>query len=78
MKNPWFKKGRTRIDIRPITWQGWVVLIIFIVLIVYNFFRIDSASHSASDTLIKFVPQTLILIALYFLSANNLSDSEEK
>ena len=76
MKNPWFKQGRTLLDTKPITWQGWAILIIFIFLIVYNFFRIDHTSHSASDTLIKFIPQTLFLIALYFLSANNLSDED--
>jgi len=77
MKNPWFKKGRTKIAVRPITWQGWFVLLIFVFLIVYNFFRIDQLSHSASDTLVSFIPQTLILIALYFLSANNLTGDEQ-
>lgn len=73
MKMSWFQKGKTRISVRPVTWQGWLVLLIFISLIVYNFFRIDAASASLSDTFIAFAPQSLFLVLLYFLTANNLT-----
>ena len=74
MKVIWFKKGRTKIDVKPTTWQGWLVIIIFISLIIYNYFRISAFSYSVSDMLFDFVPQSLLLILLYFLTANNLSD----
>jgi hypothetical protein len=48
----------------PATWQGWAVLVVFLVAIVLNFFRIDGFSHSVSDLLINFVPQTLLLILI--------------
>ena len=46
------------------TWQGWIVLLVYTVLVVYNAIRIDSNSHSVSDTLINFVPQTIGLTVL--------------
>ena len=76
MKMSWFQKGKTRISVRPVTWQGWFVLLIFVSLIVYNFFRINAAS--ASDTFIAFALQSLFLILLYFLTANNLTGDEKR
>ncbi len=38
----------------PSSWQGWLVSIISIILLAYMFRRIDSQSHSVSDTLIGF------------------------
>jgi hypothetical protein len=51
------------------------LVILFIVLCVLNFIRIDSVSHSASDTLRPFIIQTVILTLLllpvyYWLTKN--------
>ncbi len=43
---------------------GWVLVAVVMVASVANFVRIDSASHSASDTLINWVPQTAILVVV--------------
>ena len=63
----WFKRKLYGWGWTPATWQGWLVLAVFIVLITLNAFRIDFNSHSASDTLINVVPQTIILVALLIL-----------
>ena len=52
-----------------------LLVVLFSILCVINFFRIDSVSHSASDTLRPFIIQTAILILLlmpiyYFLTKN--------
>ena len=60
----WFKAKLYGWGWTPARWQGWLVSITFIILIVFNFFRIDTASHSASDTLINFFPQTLFFVLL--------------
>lgn len=62
MKKYWFVAKSYGWGWTPSSWQGWLVLAVFVVLIVLNFLRIDSASHSGSDTLINWVPQTLILV----------------
>ena len=61
----WFKAKPYGYGLVPARWQGWLVLFVFIGLAVLNFLRIDSKSHSVSDTLINFVPQTIILILLF-------------
>jgi len=58
----WFKRKLYGWGWTPATWQGWSLLLIFIALIVLNFFRIDLKSHSGSDTLISFIPETFILV----------------
>ena len=63
----WFKAKCFGWGWTPAKWQGWVVLLGFIAYIIFNFYRIDSASPSASDTLDNFVPQTIILVALLLI-----------
>jgi len=48
-------------------WGGLLLAVLFIILSVLNFFRIDSVSHSASDTLRPFIIQTLILLMIFML-----------
>jgi len=43
-------------------WGKVVLFLLFVVLSILNFKRIDSVSHSASDTLRPFIIQTIILI----------------
>jgi len=57
----WFRRKIFGWGWTPATWQGWIVLLLFAVLVVLNFKRIDSVSHSASDTLINFIPQLIIM-----------------
>ena len=62
MRRPWFKAKRYGWGWAPATWQGWLVLLLFIGLTVWNFLRIDATQHSGSDTLINFVPQTVLSV----------------
>ena len=48
---------------RPSTWQGWVVLAVYVAGNVIIFRHVDTASHSMSDTLIKFVLPCIISTA---------------
>ena len=51
-KDIWFK--RNRISFIPVSWEGWVLSVAYIIALVFRFFQIDSKSHSGSDTLISF------------------------
>lgn len=67
MKNPkkfWFKSKRYGFGWYPASREGWFTLAVFVVAITWNAIRIDSHSHSASDTLINFIPQTFVLVLL--------------
>ncbi len=59
MKKRWFGRLTRGIGWYPVTWQGWIILGIYIIFIVYDFTRIDSEQHSASDTLLLFIPHFL-------------------
>ncbi len=60
----WFKAKRYGYGWYPATWQGWLVILIYIVLITLDALRIDALSHSVSDTLINWIPDTALLTAL--------------
>ncbi len=45
-------------------WGKLFLVILFIIICIINFMRIDSVSHSVSDTLRPFFIQTMILILL--------------
>ena len=64
MKKKWFKTKQYGWGWYPSSWQGWLVLLTLIITNVYSFIAIDSKSHSVSDTLINFIPLTLILAIL--------------
>ena len=70
MKKPWFKAKKFGWGWSlPLTWQGWVVLLLYIAFIVFDFLRIDSISHSASDTVINFIPDVFIASLILLLIA---------
>ncbi|MBX4181312.1 hypothetical protein KW807_00410 [Candidatus Parcubacteria bacterium] len=64
MTKLWFKRKRYGWGWTPITWEGWVTVAVFALVIVWNFRRIDAIQHSGSDTLINFVPQTIVLLII--------------
>lgn len=78
MKKPWFILAKHKKGWVPASWQGWLLTAGYIAFTIYNFFRIDNASHSISDTLINFIPQTIIFTGLFsvicYFTADNSSD----
>jgi hypothetical protein len=67
MNLPWFK--RVGIFFIPKSIIGWIMLLGGLIYAVYIFIDIDSRSHSASDTLIKFIFNLIIIGAVYSLIA---------
>jgi membrane protein DedA with SNARE-associated domain len=63
MNLPWFK--RNGIFFIPASFIGWIILFGGFAYAVYIFIGIDSRSHSVSDTLINFVFNLLIIVAVY-------------
>ena len=67
MNLKWFvRKG---ILFFPVSVIGWLISLAAIVFCVYLFISIDSHSHSASDTLINFVFNALLVAVVYSLIA---------
>lgn len=61
MKNVWFKTKTYGWGWTPASWQGWLTLVMYLVLMGYSVWRFDHVSHSDSDTLVNFVLPTFIL-----------------
>jgi len=67
MKFPWFR--RIGIFFIPKSIIGWIILLCGLSYAVYIFIDIDSRSHSASDTLMNFAFNLVIIGAAYSLIA---------
>lgn len=63
----WFKRKLYGWGWVPVRWQGWLFLLIWILLFVQFFVVIDENSHSVSDTLIGMIIPTVLLFILLFL-----------
>lgn len=64
----WFKKKLYGFGWTPVKWQGWFVVIVYVLAFVYFFLKADAVSHSGSDTLIGFfVPFILLTTILIFI-----------
>ena len=67
MKGYWFKAKQYGFGLYPSSWQGWIIILIYLLLLVEFFEIIDRYSHSASDTLIGvFIPFILLTAWLLF------------
>ena len=64
-KKLWFKAKTYGWGWQPTSWQGWLVLVVYIVLMVGMFFYFDNIYYSSIDTLIYFaigyIPATFLL-----------------
>ncbi len=71
----WFKRKKYGWGWTPATWQGWLVLAVYLVFIVRMFRHIDAQSHSGSDTLIGFfiplIVSTAILLIVCYLTGES-------
>lgn len=63
----WFKAKLFGWGWTPVKWQGWASLLIFIAVVVWDFERIDLASHSNSDTLRPFLLQFALMLIVFAL-----------
>lgn len=65
MKRPlWFKAKNYGYGWYPATWQGWLILAVFIVLIIWDFTNLNTTQHSVSDLLINWIPDIFFLTLL--------------
>ena len=63
-KDIWFKAKEYGYGWYPSNFIGWSVILIWIFIEIISFLIIDNNSHSVSDTLIKFIPFSIILIII--------------
>ena len=69
MKKVWFKAKQYGWGWYPSTWQAWLILFVYFVLVILDFFRLDAMSHSASDTIRPWIIDIFILGIMLVLIA---------
>jgi hypothetical protein len=62
MTTLWFKRKRSGLGWFPITWQGWTVIAVYVILLLVISFSFDKGS-SPSETVLTFVLPLILLTA---------------
>ncbi len=65
-KKLWFRRKLYGWGWAPTRWQGWLVLIVYLIVLYYIFRDVDGQSHSVSDTLIGVFVPFCILTGILF------------
>lgn len=66
MKKPWFHAKRYGYGWGlPATWQGWVVFIAYIIVVIAFVSRLHGHGHSISFFLTSFLPQILLTTLVF-------------
>ncbi len=60
----WFKRKLFGWGWTPARWQGWMVILVYVTILVKMFILFDGNSHSGSDTLIAMAFPFLLVTAL--------------
>jgi len=61
MKKRWFGRLNKGIGWYPVTWQGWVIFIVYVLAVIWDFLRIQSTSSgSLTYIFFPFLPEFLI------------------
>ena len=67
----WFKRKLYGWGWTPATWQGWVTIFLYMLLLMGIFRQVDKHSHSDSDTVIgvslPFIILSIILIGVCYI-----------
>jgi uncharacterized membrane protein YhaH (DUF805 family) len=64
MKKKWFREKNYGWGWYPATWEGWMVLLVFLILIILNSFRLHTLRLSTQDFLFQFISETFILVII--------------
>jgi hypothetical protein len=73
-RNIWFKTIWGGFICYPVSWEGWLTVVLYVYLVVDIFRRIDAVSHSGSDTLINFAIPFIALTGLFWLVGRATTD----
>lgn len=71
----WFRAKRYGWGWTPATWQGWAVVGSYVAFEVWDFFRLDQFSHSASDTIRPFLLDMIIATVVLIAIAKNTGET---
>lgn len=69
-KKLWFRAKSFGWGWVPISWQGWLVTLVYVLVLVWPVLRLDPKVHSANDFfanyVIIFIPATILLLLICY------------
>ena len=72
MKKLWFKQKVYGFGWSPSSYEGWLVIFFYFIVLFYFASKVDSTSHSGSDTLfgvvIPFALLTALLVSICYIT----------
>ncbi len=66
-RNYWFKAKNYGLGWTPASWQGWIILSIFVILMMINAYRLGIMSESASGDITGFLLENFVMIGILFM-----------
>ena len=75
MSGYWFKRKLYGWGWTPVTWQGWLTILAFIILLVWDYRRIAAGAASESETVLEFLPQAIIMILILIIVSRLTGES---
>ncbi len=63
-KKLWFKRKKYGWGWIPVSWEGWMTLSFYLILVLSLLRSVDIAQGSTKDILINFLPRIIILTAI--------------
>lgn len=67
MQKNWFKAKNYGWGWRPVTWQGWVVTLGFMVLILFNSLKIDATVPATGNAIKTILLQNLVYVIILIM-----------
>lgn len=68
MKKPWFNQKKYGWGWGlPATWQGWVVLLLYLGYLLYEIRQVHKHFHLVSDLLLNYIPQLIFASVVLFI-----------
>lgn len=64
MKPLWFKRKQYGWGWYPSTWQGWMILLLFCIVLTANVLRVQANPELQADPLHSFIPETVFLVVV--------------
>lgn len=65
----WFKAKTYGYGWTPSTWQGWVVILVYVVILALLVYNTQSQHLSDADSALTFVPQVLVVTVILIVVA---------
>lgn len=60
----WFARKTYGYGWTPVSWEGWSLVILSVLVMIRTFLLIDAQSPSSSSTLIQFMPRFLLILII--------------